>query len=85
MNEIKHKLNPKRYNNFQMETLKDLYPFYSKEYPMKIHFSTFRYSFDFFSSGTCTYAMQLYILKCETIGFLFVNFSLGVFRKHICY
>jgi hypothetical protein len=29
--------------------------------------------------------MQLYILKCETIGFLFVNFSLGVFRKHICY
>ncbi len=64
--------------NFRMEGLKHLYPFYSKEYPMKIHFSTFGFSFDLFSSETCTYAMQPNTLKCETFGFLPVNFSSGV-------
>jgi hypothetical protein len=64
--------------NFQVEGLKHLYLFWSKEYLMKIHFSVFGFSFDFFSSRTCTYAMQPNILKCETFGFLHVNFSLGV-------
>jgi hypothetical protein len=41
---------------------------------MKIHFSTFGSSFDFFSSGTCMYAMELNIMRCETSGFLLVNF-----------
>ncbi len=34
--------------NFQMEGLKHLYPFCSKEYPMKIHLLTFGSSFDLF-------------------------------------
>ncbi len=55
--------------NFRMERLKHLYPFCSKEYPMKIHFSTFGSSFDIFSSGTCTYAMQPNTLKWETFSF----------------
>ncbi len=63
--------------NFR-EGLKHLYLFYSKKYSMKIHFSTFGSSFDLFSSGTCTYAMQLNALRCETFGFLDMNFSLGV-------
>jgi hypothetical protein len=41
---------------------------------MKIHFSAFGSSFDLFSSGTCTYVMQPNTLKCETSGFLPVNF-----------
>jgi hypothetical protein len=45
---------------------------------MKIHFSAFRSSFDLFSSGTCKYAMQPNTLRCETSGFLPVNFSSGV-------
>jgi hypothetical protein len=45
---------------------------------MKIHFSTFGSNFDLFSSETCTYAMQPNILRCETSGFLPMNFSLGV-------
>ncbi len=60
--------------NFQMEGLKHLYHFCSKEYPMKIHLSTFGSSFDLFSSGTCTYVMQPNILRCETSSFLLVNF-----------
>ncbi len=44
--------------NFRMEGLKHLYPFYSKEYPMKIHFSVFGFNFYLFSSRTCMYAMQ---------------------------
>ncbi len=63
---------------FQVGGLKNLYPFYSKEYPMKIHFSAFGSSFDLFSSGTCTYAMQPNTLRCETSGFLPVNFSSSV-------
>ncbi len=43
--------------NFRVGGLKHLYPFCFKEYPMKMHFSAFGSSFDFFSSGTCTYAM----------------------------
>ncbi len=65
-------------NNFRVERLKHLYPFCSKKYPMKIHFSAFRSSFDLFSSGICMYAMQPNILKWETSSFLPVNFSLGV-------
>jgi hypothetical protein len=42
---------------------------------MKIHFSAFGSSFDLFSSGTCMYAMQPNTLRCETSGFLPVNFS----------
>jgi hypothetical protein len=34
--------------NFRVGGLKHLYPFCSKEYPMKIHFSTFGSSFDVF-------------------------------------
>ncbi len=64
--------------NFQMEGLKHLYPFYSKECPMKIHFSAFGSSFDLFSSGMRTYVMQPNILRCETSGFLHVNFFSGV-------
>jgi hypothetical protein len=45
---------------------------------MKIHFSAFGYSFDLFSLATCTYAMQPNYLRCETSGFLHVNFSSGV-------
>jgi hypothetical protein len=45
---------------------------------MKIHFSAFGFSFDLLSSGTCTYAMQPNTLRCETLGFLLVNYSLGV-------
>jgi len=41
---------------------------------MKIHISTFGSSFDLFSLGTCSYVMQLYTLRCETYGFLHVNF-----------
>jgi hypothetical protein len=61
-----------------VEGLKHLYPFYLKEYPMKIHFSAFRSSFDLFLSRTCTYAIQPNTMRCETFGFLLVNFSLGV-------
>ncbi len=43
--------------NFRMEGLKHLYIFCSKEYPMKIHFSTFGSSFDLFSLRTCMCAM----------------------------
>ncbi len=64
--------------NFRMEGLKHLYPFCSKEYLMKIHISTFGSSFDLFSLRTCTYEMQLNTMRCETSGFLFVNFSPGV-------
>ncbi len=64
--------------NFRVEGLKHLYPFCYEEYPMKIHFSAFGFSFDLFSSGTCTYAMQPNTLRCETSGFLPVNFSSGV-------
>jgi hypothetical protein len=35
---------------------------------MKIHFLAFGSSFDLFSSGTCTYAMQPNTLRCETSG-----------------
>ncbi len=63
---------------FRVEGLKHLYLFCSKEYPMKMHLSAFGSSFDFFSSRTCTYAMQPNILRCETSGFLHVNFSSGV-------
>jgi hypothetical protein len=45
---------------------------------MKIHFSAFGSSFDLFSSGTCTYAMQPNSLKCKTSRFFHVNFSSGV-------
>ncbi len=48
---------------------------------MKIHFSSFGSSFDLFSSGTCTYAMQPNTLRCETSGFLPVNFFLGVMPR----
>jgi hypothetical protein len=41
---------------------------------MKMHFSAFGSSFDLFSSGTCTYAMQPNTLRCETSSFLPVNF-----------
>ncbi len=34
--------------NLQLEGLKHLYPFCSKEYPMKIHFSAFGSNFDLF-------------------------------------
>ncbi len=61
--------------NFRMEGLKHLYHFCSKEYPMKIHLSAFGSSFDLFSSGTCTYAMQPNTLRWETFGFLPMNFS----------
>jgi hypothetical protein len=44
---------------------------------MKIHFALFGSSFDFFSSGTCKYAMQPNTLRCETFGFLLVNFFFG--------
>jgi len=44
---------------------------------MKIHFSAFGSSFDLFSSRTCTYVMELNTLRCETFGFLLVNFSSG--------
>ncbi len=64
--------------NFQVEGLKHLYHFCSKEYPMKIHFSTFGFSFYLLSSGTCTYVMQPNTMKCETYGFLPVNFSSSV-------
>jgi len=64
--------------NFRMEGLKYLYPFCYEEYPMKIHLSAFGSSFDLFSWGTCTYAMQPNTLRCETSSFLLVNFSLGV-------
>jgi hypothetical protein len=57
-----------------MEGLKRLYPFCSKEYPMKIHFLAFGFNFDLFSLGTCMYAMQLNTMRCETFGFLPVNF-----------
>jgi hypothetical protein len=43
--------------NFQVEGLKHLYFFCSKEYLMKIHFSTFGFSFNLFSLGKCMYAM----------------------------
>jgi hypothetical protein len=33
---------------------------------MKVHFLAFGSSFDIFSSGTCTYAMQPNTLRCET-------------------
>ncbi len=42
--------------NFQMEGLKQMYPICFKEYPMKMHFSTFESSFVFLSSNTCIYA-----------------------------
>jgi hypothetical protein len=45
---------------------------------MKIHFLVFGFSFDLFLLRTCTYAMQPNTLKCETLGFLFVNFCLSV-------
>ncbi len=45
---------------------------------MKIHLSVFGSSFDFFSSGTCKYAVQPNTLRCETSGFLHVNFSSSV-------
>ncbi len=64
--------------NFRVEGLKHLYPFCSKEYPMKIHFSAFGLSFDLFSLGTCTYVMQPNTLSYKTFGFLHVNFSSGV-------
>ncbi len=64
--------------NFQVEGLKHLYPLCFKEYLMKIHFSAFGSSFDIFSLGTCTYAIQPNTMKCETFGFLPVNFSSGV-------
>ncbi len=44
--------------NFQMEGLKHMYPICFKEYPMKMHFSTFESSFGFLSSKTCIYARQ---------------------------
>ncbi len=62
--------------NSQMERLKHLYPFCFKDYLMKIHFLAFGFSFDLFSSGTCTYVMQPNTMRCETSGFLHVNFSL---------
>jgi hypothetical protein len=65
--------------NFRVEELKHLYPFCSKEYPMKIHYSAFGSSFDFFSSGTCTYAMQPNTLRCETSGFF------GCHAMNYCY
>jgi len=43
--------------NFRMEELKHVYPFFSKEHPMKIHFLAFESNFDLFSSRTCTYVM----------------------------
>jgi hypothetical protein len=61
-----------------VEGLKRLYPFCYEEYPMKIHFSAFGSNFDHLSSGTCMYVMQPNTLKCETSGYLHVNFSLGV-------
>ncbi len=64
--------------NFGVEGLKHLYPFYSKEYPMKIHFLVFGSSFDIFSSRTCTHTMEPKILRYETFGFLFVIFSSNV-------
>ncbi len=64
--------------NFQVEGLKHLYPFCSKKYLMKVHFSIFGSSFDLFSSGTCTYVMQPNISRCEDFGFFLVNFSLNV-------
>ncbi len=45
---------------------------------MKIHFSAFRSNFGLFSSRICTYAMEPNILRCDTFGFLPMNFSLGV-------
>jgi len=45
---------------------------------MKIHFSTFGSSFNLFLLGTSTYVMQPNTLRCETFGFLLVNFSSGV-------
>ncbi len=60
--------------NFQVEGLKHLYPFCFKEYPMKIYFLAFGSSFDLFSLGTCMYAMQPNTVRCETFGFLPVNF-----------
>ncbi len=45
---------------------------------MKIHFLTFGSSFDLFLSGTCTYVMQPNTLKCETFGFLPLNFFSSV-------
>ncbi len=65
--------------NFRVEGLKHLYPFCSKKYPMKIHFLAFGFNFDLFSLGTCTYVMQPNTLRCETSGFLPVNFF---FRCH---
>jgi hypothetical protein len=41
-----------------MEGLKHMYPICFKEYPMKMHFSTFESSFGFLSSKTCIYARQ---------------------------
>ncbi len=64
--------------NFRVEGLKHLYHFCSKEYLMKIYFSAFAFSFDFFSLGTCMYAVQPNTLRCETFGLLPVNFSSGV-------
>jgi len=64
--------------NFRVEGLKHLYPFYFEEYPMKIHFLAFGSSFDLFSLRTCMYAMQPNTLRCETSGFLLVNFSSNV-------
>jgi len=64
--------------NFRVEGLKHLYHFSFYEYPMKIHFLAFGSSFDLFSSRICTYAMQPNTLRCETLGFLHVNFSSGV-------
>ncbi len=64
--------------NFRVEGLKHLYPFCFKDYLMKIHFSTFGSNFDLFSLGTCTYAMQPNIMRCETYGFLHVNFPSSV-------
>ncbi len=52
--------------------------FLSEEYLVKIHFSAFGSNFYLFLSRTCTYVMQPNTLKCETSGFLLVNFSLGV-------
>ncbi len=64
--------------NFWVEGSNHLYFFCFEEYPMKIHLSTFRYSYDFFSSRTCIYAMQSNTLRCETSGLLPMNFSSSV-------
>mgnify|MGYP007069644607 CR=1 FL=1 len=49
----------------RVEGLKHLYPFFSSVYPMRIHFSDMGSSFCRFSSGMCTYAIELIILICD--------------------